>query len=305
MKSKKAINDLKNGYNVVFTLETEDQAATFIEVNNYWTKLVRYVQCFNVNESEPKKGKPSNLDFCYLKDMSSIDMHFRKALISLSLDVEHSLKTKMLNHMSNNDDFDEQLFLSTLRATFSNGFRNMLKHAKTSNYSSDIAYRYIKSKKKRFHTIVELFSFGELVKSAELYMNKYPDFLSELEHLLLFNSKMLRNAAAHNNAILITLNPMFRKTISDRDEIIKIIRTLKLPSRLRTRIHKYQLFVDFICLLRAANIFCSPAIKKVRIEELKDLFDNRCTRNSDYYTRHEHIPLFFKDMSNLVDICFD
>ncbi|USS92955.1 Abi family protein [Fructilactobacillus ixorae] len=59
---------------------------------NYYFKLTTYRKNFPKRE-----GKYPNLDFAYLIDLDSIDMQLHEYLLSLSLDIEHGIKVKILS----------------------------------------------------------------------------------------------------------------------------------------------------------------------------------------------------------------
>ena len=53
-----------------------------------------------------KTKKYYNLDFAYLVELSKLDAYIRKVILDLSLDVEHYLKVRLMNDLSNNSEED-------------------------------------------------------------------------------------------------------------------------------------------------------------------------------------------------------
>lgn len=88
--------------NIQFELYSQEEAKKFLKYNNYF-KLKSYARNYNIN-SQTKKYY--NLDFAYLVELSKIDMYIRKIILELSLDVEHYLKVRIMNDLSNNPKED-------------------------------------------------------------------------------------------------------------------------------------------------------------------------------------------------------
>lgn len=89
--------------NVQFTLYSKEDAKKFLKYNNYYFKLKSYARNYNIN-SQTKKYY--NLDFAYLVELSKLDMYIRKIILELSLDVEHYLKVRLMNDLSDNPKED-------------------------------------------------------------------------------------------------------------------------------------------------------------------------------------------------------
>ena len=77
---------------IKFEKMSEADASRFLQNNNYYFKLKAYCKNYGKNVN----GEYQDLDFAYLVDLSTIDMHLRKFIIKVSLDVEHFLKVKLL-----------------------------------------------------------------------------------------------------------------------------------------------------------------------------------------------------------------
>ena len=85
--------------NVQFEICSIEDAKKFLKYNNYYFKLKSYARNYVVN---PQTKKYYNLDFAYLVELSKLDMHIRKIILEMSLDVEHYLKVRLMNDLSNN-----------------------------------------------------------------------------------------------------------------------------------------------------------------------------------------------------------
>lgn len=85
---------------VKFEITSREEARVFLTERTYFHKLKSY--CDNYIKDEA--GRYINLDFAYLIDLSTIDMYLRRFINTLTLNVEHILKTKLLA------DFNESPF---------------------------------------------------------------------------------------------------------------------------------------------------------------------------------------------------
>lgn len=97
------INHMKER-GVQFNIISEADAKRFLETNTYYFKLKAYGKNYTVYNNGPKKGQYVNLEFAYLKDLSTIDARLRRIIVQMSLDLEHFLKVKMLSDFNMVDE---------------------------------------------------------------------------------------------------------------------------------------------------------------------------------------------------------
>ena len=79
----------------------------FLNESNYYMKLASYRTNYpKYGDTSKKNGQYINLEFAYLKELSTIDMHLRYIIMEMCLDIEHYLKVKFLRAIENNPDED-------------------------------------------------------------------------------------------------------------------------------------------------------------------------------------------------------
>lgn len=177
------IEDMKSK-NITFQYVSEKEAADFLRHNNYYFKLKSYGKNYEKYRIPAKAGQYVNLDFSYLQELSTLDMHLRKLILSMALDIEHALKTKILFDLSNNADED--------------------------GYS--IVQKYLDTDYTRRKDLYD--KIGNSAASDLIRKRKEEDDSS-----FLWSVKFLRNAAAHNNCLLNSLKAPYHITIHKTKEI--------------------------------------------------------------------------------------
>ncbi|MCD7766913.1 MAG: Abi family protein [Lachnospiraceae bacterium] len=85
---------------ITFQYANVEEARNFLKNNNYYFKLKSYERNYDKYSSTEKKGQYINLDFAYLKELSTLDMYIRKMILSMALDIEHALKVNVNARLS-------------------------------------------------------------------------------------------------------------------------------------------------------------------------------------------------------------
>lgn len=283
--------------NVQFTLYSKEDAKKFLKYNNYYFKLKSYARNYNIN-SQTKKYY--NLDFAYLVELSKLDMYIRKIILELSLDVEHYLKVRLMNDLSDNPKEDGYNIVRLFLQYHPNAEADIQSKADKYSFCSDLAEKHLdeykESKKLAVWNIVELFSFGNFMELYELYYQMYPSF-NYSDYLK--SIKFIRNAAAHNNCILSTLRkPNSLKKFSKTKKLANILGKIPEFRELDNRdaMMKNPVIHDFVTLLFVYNdVMKVSATKKARnrkMEEICHLFcdeDGRIKKNKSYFEKNPYI----------------
>ena len=158
---------------IKFSILDEDYADKFLSNNNYYFKLKAYAKNYEKYTQGENVGKYVNLDFAYLVELSTLDLHLRKFIIKLCLDIEHHLKLKLIKDCCDNPLEDGYSIVSEFLAN-NEYIKNSLE-AKKSNYNCaarDLLIKYFDNL--AVWNIVEVLSFGDFLILYELYYRKYP-----------------------------------------------------------------------------------------------------------------------------------
>lgn len=291
-------------------------AMTLLSNNSYYYKITS----FRKNYSKDKSGRYINLDFGNLNDLATIDMHFRYLIIQLTLDIEHSLKAKLVNLITSDpkedgysiiNEFEKYLEESFNKRNENNGktYKNitntiMDRNSDKYGYSIDL---YTKRKKNpAIWVLIELMSYGELNNFIEFYVKSekmgYNSF--DKANKFLKSTKKMRNAAAHSRALLmnivngecingvpIQVRAYAAKGNVNEYDIKKYFRNIKIN--------------DFCAILILHETYVvSENTKRIRKKELIK-FAQRCRKNEIYYRipckTHSDFKNIFKIFIKLID----
>ena len=106
MTSKALVDKLRDEKGVSFKYVTEGKAELYLsQVNNY-LRTAAYRKNYQKYLNGPSKGKYIGLDFAYLKELSTIDMHLRNLITRMCIDIEHDLKVLLLKNLENDGNED-------------------------------------------------------------------------------------------------------------------------------------------------------------------------------------------------------
>ncbi len=290
LKNDELISHMK-AKGIKFEIVKESEAKIFLQYSNYYMKLASYRK----NYDKDKNEKYINLDFAYLKELSTIDMHLRYLILKMCLDIEHTLKVSLLKDIEDNSQEDGYLIIQEFVKKYEKSKDNIQKH-KSSEYCRALIEKY--SPDFPVWVFVELISFGDMLKLYEFYNKMYPKRLKDGK--LLYSIRDLRNAAAHNNCLINKLqkginkpSAKITKFVSEIDNIGKSMRQNKLSNKF---------LYDFTTLLYVYNEFItSDAIKKEGFKQIQEFMEKRAVRNKEFFKKNECIKTAYIFIKKIVD----
>lgn len=267
--------------NIQFELYSKEEAKKFLKYNNYYFKLKSYARNYNINLQTKRYY---NLDFAYLVELSKLDMYIRKIILELSLDVEHYLKVRLMNDLSDNPKEDGYNIVRLFLQFHPNAEADIKSKADKYSFCSDLAEKHLNEDNElnelAVWNIVELISFGNFIELYELYYQTYPSF-NYSDYLK--SIKFIRNAAAHNNCILSTIRkPNSLKKFSKTKKLANILGKIPEFRELDSRdaMMKNPVIHDFVTLLFVYNdIMKVSETKKVRNRKMEEICHQFCDEN--------------------------
>jgi len=292
---------------VSFDLCSQEKAKEFLKNHNNYFRITAYRKNYDKFPSGENKGKYRYLDFKYLQELSTIDMHLRYMIIKMCLDIEHCLKLDLLRKAEKYDDG----FIS-IKEFFDDSSNEKIKkdiyYKRNSNYCHDLLNAYFKFddnnqtisdySKCRIWVLLEVLTFGQFVSFYNFFhdfygiKNKYAGNINTV--------KSLRNACAHNNCILANL----RVDLSciPNTNISRFVSTVPgIGKTARKRNLSRRPLLEFVTLLFVYKLFVSESLKKHRFAELKKLVNDRMKRNSSFFKDQQAIVSAYKFLQKIVD----
>ena len=277
---------------IKFNIVKEEDAKIFLQNNNYYMKLASYRANYDKHKSN---GEYINLDFAYLQELSTIDMHLRYLILQMCLDVEHALKTRLLKDIEDNPEEDGYDIIRRFITKYERSCQNIQKH-KSSEYCRELIEKYYPYFPA--WVFVELISFGDMVKLYEYYSDRYPGRLKDSE--LLYSIRDLRNATAHSNCLI---NKLQKGTNKPSVKIIKFVSNIDgIGTSMRTNKLSNKFLYDFISLLYVYNEFINADIvKKKRFKQIQEFMDGRVIKNIEYFEKNECIKTAYTFVKKVID----
>ena len=148
---------------ITFNYNEEKDVIDFLKYKNYYFKLKSYGKNYDKYLATENKGKYINLDFAYLQELSTLDMHLRKTILSMALDIEHALKTQLLLDLSQNDTEDGYTIVKQYLDNDYTRLKSLYDKIGKSAASDLIQKRKDTGDNYALWELVEVMSFGEFI----------------------------------------------------------------------------------------------------------------------------------------------
>ena len=298
------VSYMRDHCGILFHLCTEDQAIEFLSDHNYFFKVKAFAKNYN---KDFQTGNYVDLDFAYLQELSILDALLRKQILSIALDVEHFLKVGLIADLSQNDSEDGYALMHHLFANHPNLQQELLAKSKNS-YCNDLVTK-MDSEGYAVWNAIEVLSFGQFISLYKLYSDENNGWNRKICNLLI-PAKGIRNAAAHNNCILNSLQRPYSAsrtaTITNQiDSFVSRIPELKKSKSRKTKLAN-PVIHDFVALLCLFDKVCtSSSTKAYTYNSLYHLFSGRFLRHADYFTSNASIVSSFEFVRKIVYFLYE
>lgn len=296
---------MQNHCGIKFEICEPEYAEKFLNESTYFFKVKAFAKDY---AKDRYTGKYRNLDFAYLRELSLLDAYLRKDIISIAVDVEHFLKATLIKDMSGNPNEDGYSIMDEFFQKYPH-IREEIQYKARNSYCHDLVNK-MESEGYAVWNAVEVLSFGQLSNLYKLYSTRNNGWNCKICNLL-FPAKSIRNAAAHNNCILNSLqhpysapqsSPQITKQI---DSYISHIPELKKSKSRKTKLSN-PVIHDFIALLFLFDKVCtSERTKFYTYHHLYKHFHGTFTRNASYFENNATILSAYEFVVKVIDFFYN
>ncbi|STP11970.1 Abi protein [Helicobacter mustelae] len=280
---------------VAFSLCSKQEAEAYLKQNNYVFRIKSYAK----NYEKSSRGRYSNLDFAYLIEFATIDLHFRRLVLSWSLDAEHHLKMTLLRHFNNNASEDGYSIVEDFLSKTPRVQNEILHKSQSSSFIRNLLEKY--NDNLSLWNLLEVLDFGSFMEFFQFYFSKYSQDKKTKEiYSLAFSARVLRNASAHNNCMLNTLRIPYNKNFKPSSYINGRVSKIQIVSQAtRKKLCTSPIMHDFLGLLFLLDEVChSRTLKRARMKDLLS-FLKRCKKHKEYFIRENFFTSRFAALAKI------
>lgn len=259
---------------VSFELFSEDDAKLYLETKNHYFRLSAFRKLFPKYEGGKKDGQYINLDFEHLRNLSYLDQSLRTILLSMTLDVEHYEKVKLMRMISDNEDEDGYSIVVEYRDSLTEervgALDGELDSRRNDTYCGNIIQKYHDDMP--VWAFLEVVSFGRFIDFCRFCAKRWNDRALLDEHYMLKKAKSLRNASAHGTCIINGFADEPDGRISLPNQVRRSVSDLGISRRLREARLANTRMKEIATLLYLYHAIVSEGESKQRTIKLFDEF---------------------------------
>ncbi|MDD4849744.1 MAG: Abi family protein [Gemmiger sp.] len=299
---KEQIAYMRDHCGIKFEICSEAEAEQFLRESTYFFKAKAFAKDF---QKEKDSEKYHDLDFAYLKELSTLDAFLRKQIVALTQDIEHFLKVGLMADISQNPKEDGYSLMAQYFAEYPSVKTDIVNKGKVS-YCKDLVGK-MEQEGYAVWNAIEVLSFGQFINLYRLYSKNNGGWNSKLCNLLL-PTKWLRNAAAHNNCLLNSLQRPYSRTFRVSNQVDSYVSQIPSLKRSKSKVSKLSnpVIHDFVAsLFLFDKTGTSLKTRQYTYRKLKKFFDTMLPRNKDYFLANATLVSSYKFAKKIVDFLYE
>ncbi|MCD7957370.1 MAG: Abi family protein [Lachnospiraceae bacterium] len=302
LSAEQLVAKMRDEKGITFKYTSEEVAVKYLtDVNNY-LRTAAYRQNYQKNIKGKNAGKYINLDFAYLQELSTIDMHFRFIISKMCSDIEHALKVQIVKDIEADCNEDGYLIVKDFldQSPYILGKLNSML---MSPFTGDLLNKYFtvqyivapgKPRKERkisayddcpVWVLCEFLTFGDVIRLYEFYHKRSGS--PAIPSAILSLAKNLRNGAAHNNCLLANLK--HGASVAPKDIKLAVQKISSISKDQSKKKLSCRPMLEFVALLYLYKETVTEKVSRHRIRELKELFFVRIPEKRGFFRQNELI----------------
>jgi len=320
MRAADLAHDLAQNHGVTFNYVSESEAAAFFSDRNNFLRTASYRKNYPKHTSGVNAGKYIGLDFLSLMELSTLDMHLRRILLRMCIDVEHALKVRLVTDIENDPAQDGYQIVEDFLDNNEPVLHNIENKIDTI-FTGDLISKYFTicqvfqgtsqigaAQPQRLKqqivaydcpvwVLVEIISFGDFIKLSEFYYGSGSNNL--YDRSIINPVRSLRNACAHNNCLLNSLNSS--STTVPSATVSQFVAGLGL-SRLSSRRNlSTRPILEIVCLLYEYANAVSNKVREAGVAELSNFLSHRAIEKKNLLIQNPLLESRYKYLQTVVD----
>ncbi|WP_027407024.1 Abi family protein [Anaerovibrio sp. RM50] len=284
--------------NIGFNIVKEPEALEYLAKHTYYFRLKHYAENFEKIKKPGVGTRYIDLEFAHLKELSLLDLYYRRVMFNIVQDVEHYAKIQLLNALSRNKKENGYNIVNEYMDKRKYLDRELSRHQ--TKYAKGLIEKY----KGNFAVwnIIEVQTFSQFIDLYDMYFEKYQQKHVDTKYLNVVKS--LRNCIAHNNCLMFNLHQS--ATAIDTEDAIRIAVDMGLDEQ-ESRAMNHVTFIKElnITLYVFWNIVTSEEERDFQLELLHDLVNKRFNRHIYYFDNNKVVLPVLKYAQKLVKYYFD
>ncbi|MBF8970637.1 Abi family protein [Streptococcus sp. NLN76] len=262
----------------------EEQIKDYLMTRSYYYKISSYRK----NYLKLPNGKYDTLTFDHLEATARMDVRLREYLLHLCLDVEHSIRTRLMTVLTLDKQQDGYTIIESFQDKYPDKFNEVLAHFRNSSYKKDM---FKKRTQISAWVFMEIIDYGTLVLFLEFCKGKVQKSelnLYESQHKFIKN---IRNSCAHNDVYLINLFPQEERIARPQ----AASKTFCINMGINQSFVHFPKIGDLINLFYLHKKVCSDNLNQRRYSEGRWLVDYY-TENYTLFQKSVYLTKFFNSI---------
>ena len=291
--------------NIKFECINECHAIEIMKTEYPGAKLLSYASLFDQYQKTEKKGQFIELDFAYLYDLAEIDSLLQKIVMCMCIDIEQKIKTMLIADtitVSNPENLVKEF------VTANHSFFSSVYHPDNMDTQSKQQLKDKPLEEASISTFLDIIHFGTLQRFARFFYSRYAEVLYAKGYApfepYLDEVRKMRNAAAHNSGLINQLVYFSSGEIVfiKNPYVLSFLGKNGISHRTLSTNTSKSVVHDFCCLLHMYVCFETEEKVKRTLQDLSELFKERCTAYKSYYRNNSMLMSVYNFLLDVIDV---